>query len=162
MPIPEPELPKDEAIPSIVGEMPESTEAPEAEPYVISFKNYNETECEINSGAMDYYSLDALKTIKTVGVQVPSTGPAGSIFGVANERVHNANEYSRLFKGLTDPEIDMREVKLEGKIQTKNYRSWSMKPKTKRISDGRIFFFPIGNTLYIVAIRATHYETTKR
>lgn len=46
------------AIPSTVGILPEDIEAPESEPYLISFKHYNEKECELSdTGAMNVYSL---------------------------------------------------------------------------------------------------------
>ena len=57
------------AIPSTVGILPEDIEAPESEPYLISFKHYNEKECELSdTGAMNVYSLSALKALKSMGV----------------------------------------------------------------------------------------------
>ena len=83
-------------------------------------------------------------------------------FGVRTERVLNKNEYTKLFKGIDDPEIDMREAKLEGKKIVADYRRGGNKFKIETFHTGRIFFYPVERTLYIVAIRANHYETHKR
>lgn len=98
-----------------------------------------------------------------MGVQVPNqAGDGTKSFGVATERVHNANEYACLFKGIDDLEVDMREVKLEGKKTVPDHHKGGNKTKKEPVSTGRIFFYPIDRMLYIVAMRANHYETAKR
>lgn len=160
MAIPEANLPESLGIPALAGQISGPVEDPETEPYLISFQRYNDDECELGNGAMGPYSLDALKAIKGMGTQVPCVEQAGRIFGVPTTPVFNENEYSRLFRGISDPEIDMREVKLEGKIPVRNFHLG--KERNQPVNNGRIFFYPVRNTLYVVAIRATHYETTKR
>lgn len=159
-----PQLPANTgAIPSTLGTIPERIESPESQPYLISFKRYNPHECELEGGAMNPYALDALKTIKRIGMQIPSSDASGTkVFGATTERVHNEHEYSRLFKGLDDPEIDMREVKLDGKERRIKFVKGKPKEILEPVRMGRLFFYEVGQTLFIVAIRATHYETKKR
>lgn len=162
MAIPDPFLPEEAgAIPNILGAMPVGVEAPESESYSISFKRYKESECELSGGAIIPYALDALKAIKSLGMHAPRPGgEGGKSYGAATEQVHNANEYTKLFRGLDDLEIDMREVKLEGKEKRMDYRRDREVTETVRL--GRLFFYEVKNVIYVIAIRATHYETTKR
>jgi hypothetical protein len=148
-------------IPSRVSLLPKEVEAPESEPYTLSFKHYNEKECELSGGAMDVYALAALKALKNIGMHVPTNGGLPS-FGIATERVFNSHGYASLFKGIDDPEVDMREAKLEGKQRMVDWHGRGKKQRTEILRNGRIFFYPIGRMLYLVAFRANHYETGKR
>lgn len=158
MSIPDPVLPAGPGdIPQSVAGLADTMEAPEAVPLLISFSRYNSSECEVDRGQMEVYAWDALRQIKRVGTQ-PGT-PAEFNFG--GDHIINAGEYRKLFKGLDDPEIDMREIKLSGKRKRMDYRGRKPKEVTETVGTGRIFFYVIDRTLYLVAIRANHYETDK-
>jgi hypothetical protein len=135
-------------IPASATTLPQEGEAPEAQPYLISFRRYNEKECQLEDGMMGHYSLDALRMIKGMGTRVAYTPNA--------THINNENEYTQLFRKLDDIEdLDIREIRLSGKFTDKN-------GENKTVDKGRLFFFTIGYTLYIVAIRAHHYETKKK
>ncbi len=163
MSIPPIGLPADDGLlPNELGIVSDKVESPESQPYLISFKSYNENECELNTGAMNPYALEALKSIKKLGVQIPAPASNGAkVFGVTTEQVYDAHEYQNLFKGLDDPEIDMREIKLEAKTKKPDLRR-SGRYITETVNQGRIFFYHVAQTIFIVAFRASHYETLKR
>lgn len=162
MSIPDPFLPKPEGeIPEAAAKIPEKIE-PETSPVQISFSRYNTSECEIEQGQMSPYAMNALRAIKNIGTHVRTLNDfTSTYFESSAERVINAGEYKKLFSGLDDPEIDMREVKISGKVPIRSFYRTKSKEKMERVTTGRLFFYVVSQTLYMVAIRANHYETDK-
>ena len=127
-------------LPQSVAEMPQEMEAPEADPYVISFAKYNEKCCEINllSGNKPRRVIEDLKKI---GTKVRSTADFQR-HSIDRLPVTNKGDYRRLFRGLED-DIELKELKLQ--------------------QDARMFYFDIESerTFYVVAITNNHLETDK-
>lgn len=123
-----------------VAEMPQELEAPEANPYVISFAKYNEKMCEIlllNSNK----ARKAIEILKTIGTKIRSTADYQR-YSVGRLPVFNKGEYKKLYNGLAEDE-ELKEVKLQ--------------------QEARIFYFDIEpeRTFYVVAITQNHLETNK-
>jgi len=123
-----------------VAEMPQELEAPEANPYVISFAKYNEKMCEIlllNSNK----ARKAIEILKTIGTKIRSTADYQR-YSVDRLSVFNKGEYKKLYNGLAEDE-ELKEVKLQ--------------------QEARIFYFDIEpeRTFYVVAITQNHLEINK-
>ena len=123
-----------------VAEMPQELEAPEANPYVISFAKYNEKMCEIlllNSNK----ARKAIEILKTIGTKIRSTADYQR-YSVDRLPVFNKGEYKKLYNGLAEDE-ELKEVKLQ--------------------QEARIFYFDIEpeRTFYVVAITQNHLEINK-
>src|SRR3989344_8522832 len=143
-----PPPPSEEGIPTTAARFSDDTEAPETEFPLISFRRYNERECEVDQGQMKPYAWNALKIVKGMGRH--------SSFAPNSKHVLNIGEYEDIYGGLADmPDVNIQELPLEGTIQRRDQR------KTERVNEGRLFFFRTDNTVSIVAIRANHYETDK-
>jgi len=125
-------------IPQTVIEMPQETEAPEANPYVISFVKYNDRMCEI-SDLNGNKAKKAIETLKTIGTKIRSTADYQR-YSVGRIPVRCEGEYKKLFNGLPQ-DVDLKELKLQ--------------------QDARIFYFDIepDRTFYVVAITQNHLET---
>ena len=127
-------------IPPEVAEMPQEQEAPEAEPYVISFAKYNCKMCEV-SLLNGNKAKKAIETFINIGLNVRSSSDFQR-HSIDQIPVQYKGEYKKLFRGL-DNDIDLKEIKLQ--------------------QDARIFYFDIesNHTLYVVAIKQNHLETSK-
>lgn len=127
-------------LPQTVAEIPQEIEAPEANPYVISFAKYNEKMCEL-SQLGNNKAKKAIETLKTVGTKIRSTADYQR-HSVDRIPVRCEGEYKKLFKGLED-DIELKEIKLQ--------------------QSARVFYFDIEpeRTFYVVAITDNHLETDK-
>lgn len=127
-------------IPQEVKEMSQETEAPEANPYVISFSKYNDKLCEIECLGKNKGNK-ALSILKEIGTKVFSRSDFQK-HNIKSDSIGCGGEYKKLYNGLA-PDIEVRELFLQG--------------------TGRIFYFDIEpeQKLYIVAIRENHFETDK-
>lgn len=127
-------------IPKTVAELDQSSEAPEARPYVISFQKYNEKLCEIDSLGKNKGNK-ALSILKKVGTKV-STRADFQKYGIQTKPIIRDGAYKPLFNRLAD-DIEIREMFLQ--------------------DTGRIFYFDIepDRVLYVVAITENHLETDK-
>jgi len=127
-------------VPNTVIELSQDIEYPEGRPYLISFSNYSEKNCEISLLSSNK-ARKAIETLKTIGTKIRC------VSDFANENidripVRREGEYLKLYNGLSD-EIDLKEIKLQ--------------------QDARIFYFDIepAKTLYVVAITENHLEVGK-
>ncbi len=130
----------DSELPQTVAEIPQDVEAPEANPYVISFAKYNEKMCELTQ-LNNNKAKRAIETLKTIGTKVRSTADYQR-HSVDRIPVRCEGEYKKLFKGLED-DIELKEIKLQ--------------------QSARVFYFDIEpeRTFYVVAITDNHLETDK-
>lgn len=130
----------DGAIPQSVTEIPQEVEAPEANPYLISFAKYNDDVCEISELASNK-ARRAVESFKLIGTKIKSVADFQR-HSVDRLPVSKAGDYRKLFRGLED-DIELKELKLQ--------------------QDARIFYFDIEpeRTLYVVAITNNHLETDK-
>jgi len=127
-------------LPQSVAEMPQEVEAPEANPYVISFAKYNEKMCEL-AQLGNNKAKRAIENLKTIGTKIRSTADYQR-HNVDRIPVRFEGEYKKLFKGLED-DIELKELKLQ--------------------QSARVFYFDIEpeRTFYVVAITDNHLETDK-
>jgi hypothetical protein len=127
-------------IPQSAASMSQEIEAPEADPYVISFIKYNDKMCEI-SDLTGNKAKRAVETLKKVGTKIRSTADYQR-HSVDRIPVKYDGEYKKLFNGLPQ-EVELNEIKLQ--------------------QDARIFYFDIEpeRTFYVVAITENHLETDK-
>jgi hypothetical protein len=125
-------------IPAEVAVMSQQVEAPEANPYSISFANYNERMCEI-SLLNSNKAKRAVETLKTIGMKVRSTADFQR-HSIDRIPVRYDGEYKKLFNGLPN-EVELKEIKLQ--------------------QDARMFYYDIEpeRTFYVVAITQNHIET---
>lgn len=149
MTIPDPErkglLPK--KVPFGAAELSASSEAPEASPYRISFAEYKEKECQMDS-MTPVNAKATLKTIRDVGVHYTSKDNYSSnARGVEMKTISRGGDYLTLYRGLPD-DSEIREIKC--------------KHPGKEI-DIRLFFFTLEKerTFYLVAAKQTHIDTSK-
>lgn len=128
------------SIPEAAAVLPQETEAPEANPYVISFVRYNERMCEITD-LNGNKAKRAIETLKKVGTKIRSTADYQR-HSVDRIPVKYQGDYKKLFNGLPK-EAELNEIKLP--------------------QDARIFYFDIEpeRTFYVVAITQNHFETDK-
>lgn len=144
MGIPEQELPEQSGqIPLKSAELPQSTAEPELRPYLISFEKYNSKECEVSTD--NKISRKALETLRDVGVNIRDEGDFAMRLPRMNiSPVFDQGDYRALFRGLRDniPDLEMKEIKIER-------------------DSGRLFFYVINKVFYVVAIRKSHYDTSK-
>lgn len=106
--------------------------------YVISYKHYNDKECELNSvdrARMRKILVDYRKICKCdeVGQLIAN--------GIDHKPVYCENDYKKIFKGLDPEQIDMREDVLGG--------------------SERLYYFITDNLFNIVCIKKKHLETNK-
>lgn len=121
-----------------------SSVEPEAVPYSISFARYNKGECQIDGMSKDNAQA-TLKVLRDVGVYFTNDDSfQKSRADTEVKFVIDDGEYTDLFKGCREEEI--REIKLA---------------KPDKSIDVRVFFFTIERMFYVIAARATHYDTTK-
>lgn len=117
---------------------------PEAIPFSISFARYNQGECQIDGMNKDNAQA-TLKVLRDVGVYFKNDDSfQRNRADTEIKFVIDDGEYADLFKGCRDEEI--REIKLA---------------KPDKSIDVRVFFFTIERMFYVIAARATHYDTTK-
>lgn len=127
-------------IPREVAEIPQEEEAPEANPYIISFAKYNENCCEI-SYLDSNKARKAIERLKIIGTKVRSTADYQRN-AIDRIPVRYEGDYKKLFRGLAE-DVELKEIKLQ--------------------QDARIFYFDIEpkREFYVVAITNNHYETDK-
>jgi hypothetical protein len=127
-------------IPKIVAELPQDTEAPESQPYLISFSKYNNKLCEI-SLLNSNKAKKAIEMLKTIGTKIRSQVDFQKHF-IDRIPVRCEGAYKKLFSGLSS-DIELKELKLQ--------------------QNARIFYFDIEpeKTLYVVAITENHMEIDK-
>ncbi len=127
-------------IPKTVAELPQNTESPEAQPYLISFSKYNEKLCEI-SLLNNNKAKKTIKILKTIGTKIHSQADFQRNH-IDRIPVFCRGVYKRFFNGLGS-DIELKELKLQ--------------------QNARIFYFDIEpeRTLYIVAITENHLETAQ-
>lgn len=127
-------------LPQKVAELPQETEPPEANPYVISFSKYNNKLCEIEHLGKNKGNK-ALSILKEIGTKVFAKSDFQK-HNIKTDGIGNSGEYKKLYNGI-GPDIEIRELFLQG--------------------TGRIFYFDIEpeQKMYIVAIRENHFETDK-
>lgn len=127
-------------IPREVAEMPQEQEAPEANPYLISFAKYNNKLCEISELGKNKGNK-ALSILKEIGMKVYSRADFQKN-AIQNSAISNSGEYKKLYSNLA-PDVEVRELFLQG--------------------TGRIFYFDIEpeRILHIVAIKENHFEKDK-
>jgi hypothetical protein len=124
--------------------VPATDTEPEAIPYSLSFARYNKGECQIDGMSKDNAQA-TLKVLRDVGVYfIDDDSFKKSRTDTEVKFIVDSGEYSGLFKGCRDEEI--REIKLV---------------KPDKSIDIRLFFFTVGRMFYVIAVRATHYDTTK-
>jgi hypothetical protein len=85
-------------IPQSAASMSQEIEAPEADPYVISFIKYNDKMCEI-SDLTGNKAKRAVETLKKVGTKIRSTADYQR-HSVDRIPVKYDGEYKKLFNGL--------------------------------------------------------------
>ena len=140
--------PKDELsvnpIPETATEIPQTAEAPEAKPVLISFERYNRDECQLD-GMGGKIAKKALRVVRDVGVNIKTESdfqkhlPKLEVVPIGNN-----GDYRKLYKGLADlPDVEIKEIKVDR-------------------DKGRLFFFLIDRIFHIIAIRGSHYETSKQ
>ena len=127
-------------IPQAVAEIPQEVEAPEVNPYVISFARYNNRMCEI-SDLNSNKARKAIETFKIIGTKIRSTADYQRYL-VDRIPVRCEGEYQKLYNGLPQ-DVDVKEIKLQ--------------------QNARIFYFDIEpeRTFYVVAITQNHLETNQ-
>ena len=132
--------PSEGDIPNIVAELPQASEAPEAQPYLISFSKYNNRLCEI-SLLNSNKAKKAIETLKDIGMKIRSQADFQRNH-IDRIPVEYKGDYKKLFNGLSG-DIELKELKLQ--------------------QDARIFYFDLEpeRTLYVVAITHNHYETAQ-
>jgi hypothetical protein len=130
----------DEALSQSVAEMTQEMEAPEADPYAISFAKYNDRACEL-SLLVGNKPKKVVESLKKIGTLVPSTADFQRQ-SIDRTAVRNQGAYRRLFRGFED-DIELKELKLQ--------------------QSARIFYFDIEpkRTMYVVAITNNHLETNQ-
>ncbi|MDO8571601.1 MAG: hypothetical protein Q7R79_02895 [bacterium] len=141
MTIPAPELLKDTVLPEAVAERPQSEEAPEVVPFLISFARYNKKECDIDG--MDHKrAKKTLKTLRDIGVEIYSEEDfIAKLPKLKVSAIEPSGEYRRLYTGLTDfPDAEIREAKVD-------------------LDKCRLFFFIVNRLFYVVAVKDSHYNT---
>jgi len=141
MAIPFPEKPREAVLPEIVAERPQTEEAPEVVPFLISFARYNRKECDIDG--MDHKrAKKALKTLRNIGVEIYNEEDFGAKLPKLKVCAIEPNgEYRRLYTGLTDfPDAEIREAKVD-------------------LDKCRLFFFIVNRIFYVVAVKDSHYNT---
>ena len=128
--------PKEEPIPEELAEISQDIN-PETNPYLISFKYYNNKECQIKN-YLKNQGRKALLILKEVGCCRNLNELKNK--GVDIITVENNNEYSKLFNRLS-PEVEMREHKIQ--------------------STSRMFYFITDKQFNVVAFTNRHYQTNK-
>ena len=131
-------------IPRTATEIPQTAEAPEAKPVLISFERYNRNECQLD-GMEGKMAKKAMRMVRDVGIHIKSESdfqkhlPKLEVVSISD----NGN-YRKLYKGLTDlPDVEIKEIKIDR-------------------DKGRLFFFLIDRIFHIIAIRDSHYEIDKQ
>lgn len=132
-----------QGIPEEVAERPQEEEAPELVPFYISFAKYNKKECQMD-GLNKKRAKKALVALRDIGINLFVFDEfMAKLPKLELKYISNAGDYRKLYKGLGDiPDIEVYEIKI-------------------RNEDIRIFFFVIKKVFYIVAIRESHYDTTR-
>ena len=130
----------DNELPVEVIALPQDLEDVETKPYLISFENYNERECQIKD-MLKNQPKKALEIFKLIGTKILAESDF-SKFGITSKPIRNEGEYLKLWKGLS-PDVEIKELIVQ--------------------SESRIFYHVIEavKKFYVVAITATHFETEK-
>lgn len=111
---------------------------PEAEVFNISFKYYNDRECEISILEKNR-AKKALENFKIIGrcYDFPSLMKQN----INIKKVKPIGDYRKLFKNGITEDTTLREHKIQG--------------------DARLFYFIAEKIFFIIAITNNHYETDK-
>lgn len=111
---------------------------PETEVFHISFKYYNDKECEI-AGLIKNRAIAALINLKIIGRCYDFKSLKDN--GINIIKVRPSGDYQKLFTKRITEDVELREHKIQ--------------------SDARLFYFIAEKMFYIVAITNSHYETDK-
>ncbi len=122
-------------LPGDVAEIPQKVEAPELEPFLISFANYSKCECGIDN-IDQKRARKALKLLRDVGVGIRSEA---DFEGFKIKPISAKGDYKKLYKGLPW-DIEIKELFIDS-------------------DKGRIFYFTVQRILYLVSITDAHYNT---
>ena len=128
---------KNAAIPEAVAE-PSFEDDPEAQPFKISYRFYNDSECELRD-LIKNAPRKVLEDLRKIGASI----------GVSDFRRYNIDikpvdqrgNYRTLFNRLPSEEVELKENAIQ--------------------SSGRMFYFIIEKTFYLVALKNAHKETKK-
>ena len=111
---------------------------PEAENFNISFKYYNDRECEISILEKNR-ARKTLENFKVIGKCYDY--PSLERQNIDITKVKPAGEYLRLFKNGITEDMTLREHKIQGKA--------------------RLFYFIAEKVFFVIAITNNHLETNK-
>lgn len=111
---------------------------PETEVFHISFKYYNDKECEIE-GLVKNRAIEALTNLKIIGRCYDFKSLKDN--GIDILKVWPSGDYKKLFTKRITQDVELREHKIQG--------------------DARLFYFIAEKMFYIAAITNSHYETDK-
>jgi hypothetical protein len=125
-------------LPPDIAEYSQRQDAPETQPFVISFEEYNEKECEIDA-LIKNNGKKFLKILKDIGKRAYSHGHFKGL-GITATPIKRSGAYICLYKGRS---LDAEIFEIHGS------------------GTSRIFYFIIQLTVYIVAIKENHIETNK-
>lgn len=139
MTIPEPKKDDTLKIPGRVALNPDEKDI-EAEPFKISFKHYNDRECEIRH-LNQSSARKALSSLRTIGQLAEVKQFAAN--NIKSTPITRSGVYKCLFKTLPKADdVDLFEYNLSGA--------------------SRVFYFALDKMLYLVAIRNSHYEIGRK
>ena len=134
-----------EVIPEIVAERPQAEEAPETRPLLISFARYNNKECDLDKGIDSKRARKALQILRDVGVNIFNISDfKNKLPKLQVMSINNSGDYRKLYSNLADlPDIEIQEAKIDR-------------------DKGRLFFFIVERIFHVVAVKDSHYETSKQ
>jgi hypothetical protein len=154
IPVPEESSESKTLISGKVAELSQDEVDPEGKPFKISFADYKENQCEIY-GMKKSNAAAALKIIRDIGCYFTDQGSFAckTLNGVEVKHIVGSGCYSVLYNGI-DAGADVKEIKY-----TKIRRN-----DDANSVDLRIFYYTIDSirTLYLLAVRQSHYDTSKR
>lgn len=136
--IPKPQIPTGK-IPESVANYPRDIE-PESEPFLISFKYFNDKVSELNHGLVKNCHKRFLKDIINIGQC--SNVLHFKEYNIDYLPVSFAGEYKKLFKSLPKGTDELKEHKGN--------------------SSSRLFYFVERKVLHVIAITQAHLETKKQ
>jgi hypothetical protein len=139
-------------IPLDAAELPQEEEAPEVQPFKLSFAKYNPKECEID-GINPHNGKAILTIVRDIGIYFTNEEnfTKKSSKDIEIKHVINGGDYKKLYRGLYEDE-EVREIKYKHSY-----------PKKGIEIDVRLFFCSLEKekTFYIIAVRESHYDTSK-
>src|SRR3989344_7132720 len=99
-------------IPKTAAEIPQTAEAPEVKPVLISFERYNSGECQLD-GMESKMAKKALRVVRDVGVNIKTESDFQKhLPKLEVVPIDNNGNYRKLYRGLADlPDVEIKEVK---------------------------------------------------